>query len=370
MPEPTPADRADGTPAVVAADPSLVDAEDSTGEGPTGGHLPPTRRSAIVALPIGLAVAAAGLVALETSGAVAQAVAVLVGLAIARRGVDAALRRRWPDVDTGVVLAAAWIALVLVGAVTVTFLPLSEYLEPANTLTTPSRLRPDLLSRHPLGTDAQGLDLLGGVVYGARTSLQVSLLAVVVGGAIGGFVGMVAGLYQGRVDRLIGTLTDSLLAYPPLILLLAVVTFLNASVTTIGMALAVVTVPTYVRLARANTLSLVEREFIAAARVQGATNRRIITHELLPNVIRPIVAYSFVIVAVLIVAEASLSYLGVGIARPTPTWGNMIAAGQPQYDRNPHLVFVPGVVMFLTVFALNQIGDWSRRRWDPRGSQL
>ena len=109
---------------------------------------------------------------------------------------------------------------------------------------------------------------------------------------------------------------------------------------------------------------------VVAARVLGARDRRILLRELVPNVLRPLAAYSFIIVAVLIVAEASLSYLGVGIQRPTPTWGNMIAAGQSEFERNPHLVFAPGLVMFLTVFALNQLGDRARSLWDPRESNL
>lgn len=153
-------------------------------------------------------------------------------------------------------------------------------------------------------------------------------------------------------------------------LLLAAVTVLRPSVMTIGLALGLITLPTYVRLARANTLTLTERDFVLAARVMGASNARIIFRELLPNVMRPLAAYSFIIVAVLIVAEASLSYLGVGIQRPTPTWGNMIAAGQSEYERTPHLVFVPGTVMFLTVFALNQLGDKARKLWDPRETLL
>lgn len=279
-----------------------------------------------VLVPVGAAAVAVSLTALSARGAAIQITGTLVGLAMAYFGIDALLRRLRPQTtQTGIWFASAWLAVVAISALAVNLLPLSEFLDPGTALTTPSRLRPDLLSAHPLGTDSQGLDILGGVISGARVSLQVSLLAVLVGGVVGGFIGMVAGLYQGRVDRLIGTFTDSLLAFPPLILLLAAVTFLSPQVGTIGLALAVVTIPTYVRLARANTLTLVEREFIAAARLMGATNRRIIFRELLPNIVRPVVAYSFVIVAVLIVAEASLSYLGVGIARPTPTWGNMLS---------------------------------------------
>ena len=124
------------------------------------------------------------------------------------------------------------------------------------------------------------------------------------------------------------------------------------------------------RLARANTLTFAQREFVLAARSMGATNRRIIFRELVPNVVRPMLSYGFLIIAVLIVAEASLSFLGVGIQRPTPSWGNMIAANQEKFDEDPHLVFVPGAVMFLTVFAINRIGEKARQLWDPRQGSI
>jgi peptide/nickel transport system permease protein len=322
-------------------------------------------------LPFGLALLVVGLVALTDQDVWVRAVAVLGGLALAYQGLDAVLSLSFGrSVETGFWLASGWMALVVLAAVFADLLPLAEFRDPSLTLAEPSRLRPDLLSRHPLGTDSQALDLLGGVIYGARVSLQVSLVAVGVGTVLGGVVGMAAAYFRGRLDQVVGMLTDSVLAFPPLVLLLAAVAVLRPSVTTIGLALALVTVPTYVRLARANTLSLTEREYVLAARVQGASHRRILFRELMPNVARPLAAYSFIIVAVLIVAEASLSFLGVGIQRPTPTWGNMIAAGQTEFERMPHLVFVPGLVMFITVFALNQLGDRARAFWDTRETNL
>lgn len=295
----------------------------------------------------------------------------LTALAAAYLGLRALLRRVvGPQVETGLWLAGAWLLVVALAAVGADLLPLAEAQDQSQTLTTAPRLRPDLFSAHPLGTDAQALDILGGVIYGARVSLQVGLLAVTVGGIVGGLIGMVAGFFRGPVDTVVGTLTDSVLAFPPLILLLAAATVLRPSIVSIGLALALLTVPTYVRLARATTLTVAEREYVLAARVVGARDSRIIFRELLPNVIRPLLSYSFVIIAVLIVAEASLSYLGVGIQRPTPTWGNMISAGQSEYERTPHLVFIPGAVLFLTVFALNRLGDKARALWDPRDTKI
>lgn len=325
----------------------------------------------VLLLSVGVGLAVAALTVLGAQDLWVRAVVLVVGFGLSFRGLDALLAvAAGRPVDTGLWLAVAWLVLVVLTAVFADLLPLAEAREPGATLTEPSRLSPDLWSGHPLGTDTQALDILGGVIYGARVSLQVSLLAVVVGTVVGGVVGMSAAYFRGRLDQASGLLTDSVLAFPPLVLLLAAGAVLRPSVTTIGLALALVTVPTYVRLARANTLSLTEREFVLSARAQGAGHGRILFRELMPNVLRPMATYSFVIVAVLIVAEASLSFLGVGIQRPTPTWGNMISAGQDEFERTPHLVFVPGLVMFLTVFSLNQVGDRARSLWEPRGTNL
>jgi peptide/nickel transport system permease protein len=156
-----------------------------------------------------------------------------------------------------------------------------------------------------------------------------------------------------------------MLAFPPLLLLLAMVAVLQPNVRNVTIGLAVLVIPTYIRLVRANTIRFAQREFVTAAKAIGASNRRIILRELLPNVLLPVLSYGFLIIAVLIVAEASLSFLGLSIQRPNPTWGNLIAAGQNDFDHNPHLVFAPGLVLFITVFALNQVGDQLRRWWEP-----
>jgi peptide/nickel transport system permease protein len=282
-------------------------------------------------------------------------------------GFEAAGRRVSGDsFDAGFWLSAGWVVVVVLAALFADLLPLAEAQNTAKALSEPSRQRPDLFSNHPLGTDSQGLDVLGGIIYGARVSLQVSILAVSVGLVIGGTIGVTAGYFRGKIDDAVGFFTDSLLAFPPLILLLAIVTAITPTATKIGLALALLGIPTMARLARANTLTFAQREFVLAARAMGASNRRVIFRELVPNVVRPLLSYAFIIVAVLIVAEASLSFLGVGIQRPTPTWGNMIAAAQDDFQDVPHLVFLPGVAMFLTVFSLNRVGDRLREMWDPK----
>ncbi len=312
---------------------------------------------------------------LDSSSAVLRIAIGLVGVFIAYLGLDRLLKYYFgQDFETGLWLAISWIVIIILAAVFADILPLSE-----SRRVTPEvlfadynnlNLRPDLFSRHPLGTDNQGLDLLGGSIYGARVSLQVGLGAVGIGLAVGGAIGVISGYFRKAVDSVISVLTDSVLAFPPLILLLALATVLERSPRNMALALAVVGIPTYIRLARANTLVFAQRDFILSARAMGSKHSRILMKEIAPNVILPLLSYAFIIIAVLIVAEASLSFLGIGIQRPNPTWGNMIAAGQDRFDRNPHQVFIPGIIMFLTVFSLNRIGEKARAIWDPRSASI
>jgi peptide/nickel transport system permease protein len=327
---------------------------------------PDTPAVAIVALAlagVGLLVVTA---VLEDSTSLRVATFVGGALALYGSASRAARVRQGPRFELDLVLSAAWLGLVVFAAVFADLLPLAEAQDVSKTLRTPALLRPDLLSEHPLGTDKQGLDILGGVVYGARVSLVVGLGAVLVGMFIGGAIGIAAAFYGGALDRIVRLFTDAMLAFPALILLLAMVAVFGPSVRNVTIALAVLGIPTYIRLARANTLRFSEREFVLAARALGDRNRSIMVREILPNVALPVLSFGFIMVAVLIVAEASLSFLGLSVQRPTPTWGNMIAAGQADFTRHPHLVFIPGAVLFLTVYALNRLGDKARQMWTPK----
>jgi peptide/nickel transport system permease protein len=336
--------------------------------------LAPGRKGTLV----GIALVIAGLVAMVVSMAVlvdansfVRLLVAAVGFTLSYLGLRALGRRVFGSrFDLALWLCIVWLLLVTLAAIFADVLPLAESKDVSKTLTEPTLLRPDLFSEHPLGTDRQGLDILGGVIYGARVSLVVGLGAVLIGIVLGGSVGIAAGYSRGRLESGVNLLSDSMLAFPPLILLLGMVAVLGPSVRNVTVALALLGIPTYIRLSRANTLVFSQREFVLAARALGDRSRSIMFRELLPNVLLPIVTFGFLVVAVLIVAESSLSFLGLSVQRPNPTWGNMIAAGQENFDEHPHVVFIPGMVLFLTVFAFNRLGDRARERWDPRQTKI
>ncbi|MFS3129055.1 ABC transporter permease [Nocardioides sp. Bht2] len=293
-----------------------------------------------------------------------------VFLAIAGLGRTAeGIRGRKVDVVFG--LGATWLVLLLAAAALAPWLPLGNHNDSAAGLSAPIFASPSLGSEYPLGTNNYGLDLLARAVYGARTSLTVSLFAILIGMTIGGLVGMVAGFFGKATDRVIGIFANALLAVPPLVLLIALGTVLDPNMRNLSIALSLLTIPSMIRVARANTITFAQREFVLAARSMGATRWRLLSKELLPNVLLPVLSMGVVMVSMLIVAEASLSYLGLGIQAPEPTWGNMIAEGESGVmEEHPFIVIVPGLCLFLTVFSFNLIGEKVQKRWDPRSAKL
>jgi peptide/nickel transport system permease protein len=217
--------------------------------------------------------------------------------------------------------------------------------------------RPSFSIHEPLGRDQFGRSELSRVIYGARVSLAIGLGAAALGAVVGGTLGLIAGYARGWGDSLVSMLADAMLAFPPLILLIALVAVLPKTATTIALGVGALTVPAFIRLSRANTLTYAQREFVVAAHCLGLKRRRILFREILPNVALPVVAYTFIAVALVIVAEGSLSYLGVGIQPPHASWGRMIADGQSVFSTTPHLVFVPSIVMFITLLAFNRLGE-------------
>lgn len=296
---------------------------------------------------------------------VAGLLAVIAGLGrVAHAG-------RGKPVDVVWWLGVTWLVLIVAAAVLAPWLPLANHEDATAGLSEPIFAAPDLGSDHPLGTNNYGLDILARTIYGARTSITVALVAVLIGAVFGGAVGMVAGFVRGGVDRAVGIASNALLAVPPLILLIALGTVLEPDLRSISFALSLLTIPSMVRLARANTIAVAEREFVLAARALGANRLRLLAREILPNVVLPMLSLSVVMVSVLVVAEASLSFLGIGIQQPQPTWGNMIAEGQGGVmEEHPLIVAIPGVCLFLTVFSVNLLGEKAQERWNVRSAKL
>lgn len=283
--------------------------------------------------------------------------------------VEPATRRRAKR-DLVLWLAVVWLVLIVGAALLAPLLPLGNAEDSVKALAAPT-YAPPLSPGHLLGTNNYGLDLLARTVYGARTSLAIALVAVVVGTTVGGLIGIVAGFFRGAADSVIGVLANALLAVPPLVLLIALGSVLDANIRNIGLALALLTIPSMIRLARATTITFVQRDFVIAARAMGATRARLMVRELLPNVLLPLLSLAVVMISMLIVAEASLSFLGLGISPPHPTWGNMIAEGQDGVmERHPFIVLVPGIALFLTVFAFNLLGERVQQWLNPKGAKL
>ena len=261
--------------------------------------------------------------------------------------------------------AIGWTVFVVVVAILAPVLPL-----PSPTDMDMLERRAPISALHWLGTDALGRDELARVAYGARISLTVGLFAPVIGLTIGGALGMLAGYFRGRFESFVVGSMDVLLAFPPLILALAVTAYLGQSVLNLTCILGVLGIPAFMRVARASTLTLARREFVIAAEALGATHARILIRELLPNVALPLLAFFLLGVAVTIVVEGALSFLGLGVPPPISSWGSMIGEGRESLEVAPMLAFVPAIAMFLTVLSFNLVGDTLRALTDPRQGAL
>jgi peptide/nickel transport system permease protein len=200
--------------------------------------------------------------------------------------------------------------------------------------------------------------------------LTVAIVAPLIGLVIGGALGILAGYFRGRFETVVVGGVDVLLAFPPLVLALAITAYLGQTVANLTYIIGILSIPAFTRVARAATLSLAKREFILAARAMGATEIRILLRELLPNVILPLMAFFLLAVAVTIVVEGALSFLGLGVPPPAPSWGGMIGEGRESLETAPRIAFLPALFMFLTVLCFNLVGDTLRALTDPRQAAL
>jgi peptide/nickel transport system permease protein len=271
-------------------------------------------------------------------------------------------------------LSITWLVVIIGAAVLAPILPLDD---PDQSFPGLQR-EPPIQPGHVLGGDSSAHDMLSRVIFGARTSLLVGFGAVALGWVVGGFLGLVAGYFKGKLDAVLSTLFNVLLSIPALVFALSLVAVFassdeNASnarrIGVLILALGIVSVPLLGRITRGSTLTWSEREFVKAAQVSGARPLRIMFREVLPNVLPAMMSIALLGVAVVIVAEGSLSLLGVGV-QDVPTWGNMIDDGRGGLRNAPHMVFIPSIAIFLTVMSLNYLGDIVRARFDVRESML
>jgi peptide/nickel transport system permease protein len=277
------------------------------------------------------------------------------------RRLAASLRRR--------PVAAAALALLLLIAVAAIVAPL---LAPHDPLAQSLRMRlrppawlPGGSLDHLLGTDALGRDLLSRVLFGARTSLMVGIASVALQTLLGVLAGLLAGYYGGATDNVLMRLADIQQSIPFLVLVVAVAAVLGPSLTNTILILGLTGWVTYGRVVRAQVLALVQQEYVTAARALGGRDERIMLRHLLPNLVAPVTVVGTLTVSAMILIEASLSFLGLGVPPPTPTWGGMVADGRNYLANAWWVSVVPGFAVFVTVLAINLVGDWLREALDP-----
>jgi peptide/nickel transport system permease protein len=222
------------------------------------------------------------------------------------------------------------------------------------------------LGNHPLGTDQLGRDILSRIIYGSRVTLSVGLAAVVLGGFFGVLLGLVSGFRGGWTDRILMRIADMQLSLPLMLLALLVVAALGPSLQNLIIVLALTGWVRYARIIRGQVLSLREREFILSARAIGAGPLRIMLRHILPNVLTPALVVATLELARVIVMEAALSFLGLGVQPPSPSWGRMLAEGRTLISSAWWISTFPGVAILLTVLSVNLVGDWLRDHFDPR----
>jgi peptide/nickel transport system permease protein len=276
----------------------------------------------------------------------------------ARRAVGGYLRR-WLPISIGVLLA---IAMVVVAAAA----PLLAPLSPSAQFSDAVLKGPGTLDRHLLGTDEFGRDILSRIIWGARVSLQVGLASVVFGFVLGVPLGILAGFHGGRIETSIMRCADMLMAFPTLLLALIIVTAMGGTLANEILAIGVALTPNFVRLARGLALTIREQDYILAARALGSGQLRVMARHVFPNALYALVVVATLYIATAIRTEAGLSFLGLGIPPPTPSWGNILSEGRQYIKCCPWITTFSGLAIMLAVLAFNLVGDALRDLLDPR----
>ncbi|MDB4444173.1 ABC transporter permease [bacterium] len=254
--------------------------------------------------------------------------------------------------------------LILIVILTSIFVPYLPTRDPV-LVDLPNRLKPPS-TEHLFGTDIYGRDVFSRVLWGGRISMLVGVLSVALSSLVGVVLGLISGYYGKILDIVIMRITDILLSFPALLLAMAICAALGSSLWNVIIAISIVAVPRFARLVRGSTLSVREEDFVEAARALGQKPIKIIVFHILPNVISPILVMVTLSIPAAIITEASLSFLGLGVMPPTPTWGNMISEGKMYLQNAPWIAIFSGTAIVLVVLAFNFVGDAARDAFDPR----
>jgi peptide/nickel transport system permease protein len=275
-------------------------------------------------------------------------------------------RLRLPGGTPVEAISAAFLILLVLLALFVDFIPgLASPNFPYGDFSQP----PDLTLNGILGTDAIGRSILSRVLYGARTSISIVFFASLISIGFGLLFGMVAGFYRGIIERAVDLSANTMASLPPILVILALVASTGSSVFTITVALGILDIGTYARVAKGGVISQSNRDYILAARAMGASDARLLLKEILPNLVPALTAIVPTLMAGLIITEGSLSFLGYGIPAPAPSWGGMIASSTDLLSRYPLLIVGPVLAIVITVYALNTVGDYFARRLSSRERQ-
>jgi peptide/nickel transport system permease protein len=284
-------------------------------------------------------------------------------LTLARAGRENARKRwripkRWKN-PIGIAGAIIVLATIVVALAASWIAPYDPSSQKAKRLLTPSW-------DHLMGTDELGRDTLSRIIFGARVSLQVGIISVLVALVIGAFLGIMAGYFGGPADSIIMRIVDIMFAFPGLVLAIVIAGLLGASRRNAMIAIGVVYAPAFARVIRGSVLAVMSEPYIEAGRVMGATNTRMVRHHVVPNIVAPMIVMTSVYLSSAILSEAALSFLGLGTQPPEPSWGGMLSAARTFYEKDPWMAVFPGAAIGIVVLGFNFLGDGLRDVLDPR----